>query len=230
MSYTFTLTGTSSILSAEFFPPINLLDVGDDYSIGLLSFQSYNSIPNIIEGVNNLFHYGDNVISLPTGTYEVEAIARYLKSHINSADSLKLKGNTNTLKVELTCTQPVYFNKEHSIGPLLGFTKHEVLEKMNTHKSDEIVQIHSVNTVAINCNIASGSYRNGKPGHTIYEFSPIVPPGFKIVQEPSPVIYFPVIGEVINNISLVITDQNQNLVDFSGETITIRLHLKKNGY
>lgn len=225
MSYTFTLTGTSSILSADIFPPISFLD-GGDYNIGLLSFQSYNSIPNIIENVNNKFHYGDKVISIPTWNYEVEGIADYLKRHMQSPNSIKMKGNVNTFKVEFKCTQPVNFNKEHSIGPLLGFTRHKVLEANVTHKSDEIVKIHGVNTIAINCNVAAGSYRNGKPGHTIYEFSPTVPPGYKLVHEPTPVIYFPVIGERIDNITLTLTDQDNNLVNFREKWVLIFKDIK----
>lgn len=230
MSFTFTLTGTSSVLSNDIFPPIDLSSEG--YSIGLLSLQSYNSIPNIIQDVNNKFHYGDDggrVIEIPTGAYEIDAIADYLKRNIKSPDFIKIRGNVNTLKVELMCSQPIHFNKEHSIGPLLGFTKHRVLEKMVVHQSDELVRIHNVNTVAVNCNLAIGSYRNGEPGHTIYEFSPTVPPGYKLVQEPSPVIYFPVTGERIDNITLTLTDQDNNIVDFRKEVITIRLHLKQNG-
>lgn len=228
MSYTFTLTGTSSVLSADIFPPINLSD--GDYSVGLLSFHSYNSIPNIIENVNNKFYYGDQVINIPTGTYEVDAIANYIKLHMKASDTIKLKGNLNTLKTELTCTKPVYFNKVHSIGALLGFAKTEELKEMIKHRSDNIVNIHSVNTVAINCNIASGSYRNGIPGHTIYEFGPAVPPGYKLTHEPSPVIYFPTNVQLIDNITLTLTDQNGNIVDFRNEIITIRLHIKKDGY
>lgn len=227
MSYTFTLTGVSSTLTAEIFPSINLTD--GNYSIGLLSFQTYNSIPNVIEDVNNKFYYGDEVISIPTGTYEISALANYLKTHMQSPDSLNLKANVNTLKVELTCTKPIYFNKEQSIGPLLGFTKEEILPPLVKHMSNNIVNIHSVNTISINCSIASGSYRNGKPMHSIYEFAPIVPPGYKLVHEPSPVIYFPTNVDILDNITITITDQDNKIVDFRKEIITIRLHLKKNG-
>lgn len=51
MSYTFTLSDHSSILSANFFPTIEL-DKNSQYGIGLLGFYSYNSIFNVDESNN----------------------------------------------------------------------------------------------------------------------------------------------------------------------------------
>lgn len=52
------------------------------------------------------------------------------------------------------------------------------------------------------------------------------PQGYKIVEVPANVIYLPVNAKRLSSITLKITDQEGNLVNFRGETITIRLHLK----
>ena len=47
MSLTFTLTGKASTLSTNFFPPITL---DGEWEVGLLNFEAYNSIHNLING------------------------------------------------------------------------------------------------------------------------------------------------------------------------------------
>lgn len=81
--------------------------------------------------------------------------------------------------------------------------------------------------MSFECNLIKGSYLNEQPSHTIHEFSPIVPPGYKIIEAPHNVIYFPVTVKSIHNISLSIIDQKNRLINFRGETITLRLHIKK---
>lgn len=76
MALTITLSGNSSVLTADYFPPIEL-SKDFDYVCGLVDFQTYNSIPNIDE-TNNLFHIGDEIITLPVGSYEIENIFKYI--------------------------------------------------------------------------------------------------------------------------------------------------------
>ena len=76
------------------------------------------------------------------------------------------------------------------------------------------------------CDITTGAYVNDKKVRTIHEFFPAVPPGYKIIEIPSKVIYQPVSVSSIHHIQLRIVDENENLIDFQGETITVRLHRK----
>ena len=70
MSITLTINGNSSLLVANYFSSI---DLKQDYVCGLISFDTYNSIPNI-DVENNLFHIGDNIINIPVGSYELADI------------------------------------------------------------------------------------------------------------------------------------------------------------
>lgn len=228
MSLTFTFTGTESTLSADFFPAVEL-DRQLAYEVGLLGFESYNSIPNVDES-NNKFHYNDGeVIEIPIGTYEVSAIARYLQEQLSHKDPklfLRLDTNNNTLKTLLRCTFHVDFTSKDSIGRLLGFAP----IKLNANQaavSEGVVDIFKVNSVRVECSIAAGSFINGQPAHTIYQFFPSVASGFKLVEEPTPVIYLPITSHSITNITLRVVDQTGKLVNFRGERITIRLHLRK---
>lgn len=212
-------------MTTQYFPPIEL-EPHKNYVLGLVEFLSFNSIPNIDVGKNK-FYVGDEVIVLPTGSYEIEDIERYLQEALTPRGiSLNLRPNNNTLRSLLKCNKTVDFRPEDSIAPLLGFAPRE-LSSNTTHSSDLPVAILRVNALRVECNITSGAYINGHRVHTIHEFFPAVPPGYKIIEVPSQVIYLPVTVKVIDHVQVRIVDQDGELVNFRGETITIRLHIRE---
>lgn len=225
-SLTLTVSGRSSILEAQYFPPIEL-SPNKTYVLGLIELLTFNSIPNIDES-NNKFYLrgqkGDDIIVIPTGSYEIEDIENFLQTVLPNI-SLTLQPNNNELCCEIKCNVPINFIPENSIGRLLGFSA-RILEPEITHKSDLPVTILRVNALRVECNITTGAYINGQRVHTIHEFFPIVPPGYKIIEVPSHVIYMPITVQSIHNLQLRIVDQDGQLVNFRGEVITIRLHVK----
>jgi hypothetical protein len=73
-----------------------------------------------------------------------------------------------------------------------------------------------------------GSYVNGSQSPTLYSFYPNVSPGYKIVERPNPsLIYYPLSRHDISRMRVWLTDQNNNLIDLRGETITIRIHVRE---
>lgn len=224
MSYMLTFTGNSSFLTTDYSPPIEL-DKNENYEMGLVDLQGYNSIPNI-HSHNNMFYYDDKVIEIPPGSYEVEDIERYLKEAVGDAVTLQINANTNTLKCEIKCTVIINCEPSDSVCRMLGFNKRK-LDANKKHESDNSVNILSVETIYIKCNITNGSYHNNEISHTLFHFSPNLPPGYKIVIHPMNVIYLPINCQTISNITLVLVDQTGKLVNFRGENITIGLHLKK---
>jgi len=62
------------------FSAIDLID--DDYELGLINFETYNTIPNV--NASNKFYFDeDNVeITIPEGSYELQAINEFLKHTI----------------------------------------------------------------------------------------------------------------------------------------------------
>ena len=129
------------------------------------------------------------------------------------------------MRSEIKCSSEVNFQPEDSIGQLLGFTP-RILEANKTHTSDLPVAILKVSALRVECNITTGAYVNDRKVHTIHEFFPVVPPGYKIVEVPSHVIYLPIAVKTIHQIQLRIVDQDGDLVNFQGEVITIRLDVK----
>lgn len=228
MSTTFTISDTSSILSANFNPPI-YLDNDKEYVLGLADFETFMTIPNIEEG-SNKFYVSDKIITIPEGSYEIKDLERCIRTELlekfpKEKIYLFLQGNTNTLRTTIKCTHTIDFTHDDSIGKLLGFTK-KILPRNTRTESDNVTAILKVNAICIDCDIVTGSYHNAKPVHIIHQFFPSVSPGYKIVESPLPILYFPVSVKTINSISVKVLDQDYNLINFRGETITVRLHMK----
>lgn len=246
MSLTFTFSGRQSELSQDIYPPIEL-DPDKTHVIGLIDFQTYNSIPNI-EDENNKFYIGNNTVVIPSGQYEITDLEKYIKKTLrikqdpnNSdfeyassdeeietkprEDYFSLVGNPNTLKCNIESSLPINFLPRDSIRDILGFES-VYLKENEFHESSNLIQIIKINVLQIECNIVTGSYKNGKTVHTLHEFSPRVPAGYKIIEVPTTIIYLPVNTRLITNITIRIVDQDGRLINFKEEEITLRLHLK----
>jgi hypothetical protein len=236
-SCTVTVTSSTSTLRSTLFPPLHLRD-DRQWEIALLDFTTYNSIPNIIEGVNNRFHYVRKkdtegltdvreFVEIKTGSYEIADINRELQIKLGK-DVFDLRANNNNLRSEIKCKFYMDFTQPASIGPLLGFPScKSILEPNIYHTSPKTVNIIKVNTINITCNIVQGAYKDGSNQHILHSFYPTVPPGFKIVEKPHNLIYLPLNSSHISDIVLNVLDQDGDTVDFRGEIITLRLHIRQ---
>lgn len=235
-SYTVTLNGNTSCLRSVLFPPI-ILREGKIWEAALLDFTVYNSIPNIKKNVNNKLHYykdksksGELILSgtveLETGSYEIESINEELQRKMGK-ENIEISANSSLLKVEITSNYYIDFTQEHSLGKILGFTNmNDILEPNIKYTASDTVDIMMVNTINVTCNIIHGSYNNGKNEHILHTFYPNVPPGFKIVEKPHNLVYLPLNSSCISDIELNIVDQNGVHIDFRGEPISVRLHIR----
>jgi hypothetical protein len=231
-SQTVSLSGNSSELECHFFPPI---EVGNKSEIGLLSMQTYNSIPNVETGCNTLhiIHGGQREstkIKIPTGCYEIITLETKIRELLKDVGVrfFSLSTDNSTLKCTVHCNSEIDLNVEDSIAPLLGFDK-RILARDRRHESDRVVKIMNVNTIKVECNLALGSFDNGRQSHTIHEFYPVVPPGYKIVEIPKYCVLYKLKTNTIDYVRVSLTDQNGKSIDFRGETVNVRL-LIKNGF
>lgn len=231
-SLTLTLSGDTSRLQTYYYPPIDLTN--GVYECGLIDLQTFNSIPNV-DSRNNLFHYKIDLLSyiiiIPIGSYEIDDVNKYVSkqltiNHPNKKIKLEISANNNTLKSEVISDFQINFDYENSIGSLLGFAK-RCLQGGKAYESDLPVQILRINTLRVECNIIHGAYFNNLQTNTIHEFFPSSPPGYKIVETPKNVIYLPTNTQLIRNLEISIVDQDNNLVDFRGELLTVRVHIRK---
>src|SRR5271165_4741824 len=231
MSTSFILTGNSSNFTTCFNSII--LDPAKQFEAALLSLDTYNSIPNIIEGTNNVFKYSNEeawkTITLSTGAFF---------ANDDSDSAIDITADVSTLRSIVSIDNPNYkvdFGVFNSIGSVLGFER--IADRCGDidpvighgyNVSPKIVDIIQVNSILVNIDIIMGSYVNGSSSPAIYSFYPNVAPGYMIVERPNPsLIYYPVSKPDISRMRVWLTDQKGNLVDFRGETITVRLHIRE---
>lgn len=231
MSLSFTLSGNSYILSKDVYP-VEKLEGDEPYYIGLVDLEVFNSFPNV-DINNNLFYVkkgSEEVqeIKIPVGCYEIKELEQFLQAQLGE-EVITLTANIPTSQTILTCKYTVDFTLPNTIGPLLGFSS-KILQGNEKHYSDLPVRITKVTSILVDCNLVTGSYLNGVSGHILHQFAATTPPGYKIVEVPANVIYLPVNTKIIDNITVKLTDQDGNPLNLRGETVTIRLHLKRYGF
>lgn len=222
MSFTVSITGRGATLTTNYSPT---LELGGEYECGLVYFSTFNSIPNIDEK-NNKFYYGkDEVIEIPEGSYEFQDICDFIKNNVRNA-ALKITCNNNTLKTRIFCSEDVHFDKSDSLGKILGFGMETIKANIST-ESRYPVRILSTPIIRIECDVVSGSFVNERRSHIIHEFVLNVPPGYRIIDIPKNITYFPVNQSSINTINIRLIDSENKKINLRGEEVQLYLHFRK---
>ena len=120
----------------------------------------------------------------------------------------------------------VSFDVPNSLDSVLGF-KQDIVYGVGRHVSEKLVNIMSVNSILVHCNIINRSYIRGTQASVVYNFLPIAAPGQHILEVPHDLIYLPVTVDVVSTLSVWLTDQHGELLDLRGEELTIRFHLRE---
>lgn len=230
-SITFTLSGNTNILKASYYPPLEL-DSNEQYGLGLIGFYTYNSINNITDSINKIYFLEDNnnneiKIKIPKGAYTVKKLSDYIDSKLPEPNNFKMIIDEPTQRLEIHLGKYKINVKKDCIANKLfqlaeGQTKNNIIIIKN-----KIIDILSPKILRISCNITGGSYLNEAYNHCIHEFGVKEPIGYPINEIPYNICHLPVIVSLIKEIHIFITDHHNNLVDFNGEKILVRLELKK---
>ena len=162
--------------------------------MALVNLETYYSFPNI-DSLNNNFRYcpdGEEWfdINIPEGSYEVDDINDYVQrimmenKHYNSVSdeyAVTLESNDSTLKtvLKIAPNYKIDLTPAHSIRTVLGFNA-EVYAS-GYHESENIVNILSISSLRVTCDIINSSYVNNSTDNVIYSFFPSVGPGYNII-------------------------------------------------
>ena len=108
---------------------------------------------------------------------------------------------------------------------MLGFANR--VYKEGIHESENVVKILSIDSILVNVDMIGGSYVNGKTQNTIYSYFPNVSPGYKIVENPRNLVYFPITLDKIPKMETVVTDPTGKQLNLCGENLMIRYQLRE---
>ena len=233
------VSGSTSRIKTSFIPPLEFPS-STPYEIALTSLETYYSFPNVDATKNHVeisFDEGKSWLDIrvPVGCYEIEGINNVLQRCImqktgdkKSGTRLTLTPNHNTFRCVLNILD-VKCRVNFDVGgdsmySLLGYEK-KVYE-VGEHESPNIVDILSVNTVLVHCDIIESSRLNGIAAPIIYTFFPDAAPGDKIISIPRHLIYVPLTLNVISRMTCWVTDQNGKDLNLQGEELTLTFHVK----
>ena len=252
MANTYILSSNTSDFTSTVKEGSIMLDHNKKYEAALLSLDMYNTIPNIIEGKNNIFKYYNGTdwktISILTGSYELTEINNEIQRQmVANGDYDHGDGNginppsydlyfiTITANVSrstsiINITHKNYcidFNIENSIGKVLGYNVGDPILRYGYNESPNKVDIIHINSIFVNIDIIQGSYVDHVLSSIIYSFYPKVPFGYKIIERPSPLVWYPVETYNLSRMRLWLTDQDHNPLETSGERLTVKIQIKE---
>ena len=136
---------------------------------------------------------------------------------------LNIIPDTISMKSVLTTSNPIHFNSR--LNKVLGFTRTEY--QAGTHTSEKPVMITTTDKVHLKCDCVDGSIVNGIREQILFSFNLSAPPGYKIIKEPTTVLYKLINKPRLDTIKCFFEDSNHNPVDFNGETLTFTIQIIK---
>ena len=191
-SFTLVASGNSANIQTTFNPPL-YLQANRDYELAMVNLETYYSFANIRKDNNSSKWSIDGcktwtIIHVPTGCYELKAInAEIIRIRRNS--DITILPNVNTLQCILTVVGAkckVSIDVPNSLANVLGF-KQDIVYGVGCNASETLVNITSVNSILVHCNIIHSSYMRGT---VAYNFFPNAAPGQKILEAPHKLIHF----------------------------------------
>ena len=117
--------------------------------------------------------------------------------------------------------------KTRFFSSVLGFTPGWDYKHYNENISQKIVNLTSTNKVHLNCDVIDGAVVNGLRQPILFSFVLDKKPGYKAFCEPEKIQYKKLNQSVLNTITFYLEDDNNNEVDFNGETTNFTLQLNK---
>lgn len=233
-----TLISYSSELFVRFKEVIHL---DSPHQVALIHLSTFNVIPNIDPTANSLT-VGTKVIKVPTSCHEIESLSEYINERILSNNNapaqfwkkdvvdtrtpkFKLMADPTTSKCLLFSVFDVNFDVPNSIAEKLGFER-KLYPGKKSYESEHTVQLQPLNLIRVETNLVSSSYMNNKKTHSLFEFTPNIPSGYRILISKESPIYFPITLDQIDHIAVRLLDEQDRLVNFRGEQIVCTIHIR----
>ena len=135
-----------------------------------------------------------------------------------------------TMKSKLVVKEGIIairFDEKSSFCTILGFTTGWDYKHYNKYVSQKIVNLSYTNKIHLKCDCIDGSIQDGVRQPILFSFVLDKKTGCKVFSEPETIHYKKINKSVLNTITFYLEDNNNEEVDFNGETLTFTLQMIK---
>ena len=160
-----------------------------------------------------------------------EALFNILQHEYPSSDSeILIRLDDITRKTKLVVNSGIMairFDEKSFFSTILGFTAGWDYKHYNQYLSQKIVNLSSTNKIHLKCDAIDGSVVDGARQPILYSFVFDKSSGYKVFCEPETILYKKINKSILNTITFYLEDDNNEEVDFNGETLTFTLKMIK---
>ena len=184
-----------------------------------------------------LEEYNSNFVTyeLEPGIYSyrdiAEAVFYILQSEYPQSNSeILIRRDDITRKTKLVVRSGIIairFDEKSFFSTILGFTPGWDYKHYNQYLSQKIVNLSNTNKIHLKCDVINGSVVDGIRQPILYSFVLDKPAGYKVFCEPETIHYKKINKSVLNKITFYLEDDNNEEVNFNGETLTFTLQMIK---
>ena len=176
-----------------------------------------------------------NTYELTPGIYRFKDISEGLYNILQSqypgpANVIDIEYDDITKKTKLFARYGIMalrFDEISFFYTILGFTSNWDYKSYNEYTSQKVVNLGDTNKIHLKCNCIDGSVVNGLKQPIIYSFILDKPSGYKVFCQPETIHYKKINKSVLNTIMFYLEDDNNEIVNFNGETLTFTLQMIK---
>ena len=240
---------TASRIINEYHKPSQEKKNSDGYTILLLNysrsqFRDFESYLRIRVGLDEediqliLKEYNLHFITyeLSPGIYTIQDISDAVHTFTGHSDIIEIGYNDISMKTKIILKYKDFrenfglgtlrFNKKSFFHTLLGQDPYFDYKAPGVYTSDKILNLNTTNKIHLKCDCIDGSIQNGVRQPILFTFVLDKPSGYKIFCEPETILYKKN-KSVLNTITFYLEDDNNEEIDFNGETLTFTLQMIK---
>ena len=172
---------------------------------------------------------------LDPGIYTFKDISETLFNILQSeypgpSNVIDIENDDITMKTKLVVNNGIIairFDEKSFFSTVLGFTSGWDYKHYNKYTSQKVVNLGGTNKIHLKCDCIDGSVVNGLRQSILYSFVLDKLPGYKVFSEPETIHYKKINKSVLNTITFYLENNNNEEVDFNGESLTFTLQMIK---
>ena len=241
---------TASLIIDEYHKLSQEKKSTDGYTILLINysrshFRDFESYLRIRVGLDEediqliLKKYNSHFITyeLSPGIYTMQDISDTVHTFSGHSDIIEIEYDDISMKTTIILKYndwrenfglgTLRFDKKSFFHTLLGLDPYFDYKVPGVYTSNKILNLNTSNKIHLKCDCIDGSIQDGIKQPILYSFVIDKPSGYKIFCEPETIHYKEINKSVLNTITFYLEDENNEEVDFNGETLTFTLQMIK---